>query len=68
LDRTDKNGLGVKGSYISYIEKDDKGNKLRIYQIDPKYFCEVVCDAAEKYYINCANKEAFDEHSVKFAS
>ncbi len=68
MDLKNEKGFGARGGYISYIEKNDMDSVIRTYQMDPKYLCEVICDAVEKYYDSSTDKAVFDEHSVKFMS
>ena len=64
-DWRDENGLGASSGYTSYQETDENGKETRTYVIDVKYLCEVLYQAAEKYYNN-HNKALFDDHTVHF--
>ena len=64
-DYTDNRGIGVRSGYTCYIEKDINGNECKHFEIDTGYLCEVIVDAATKYYNDSADKNAFKDHSIK---
>ena len=59
---------GVYVDMHEVITPDCSDEKMYRVRLDVRKLCKILCDAAEKYYIDHEDKEMFKEHAIRIIS
>ncbi|WP_051212646.1 hypothetical protein [Butyrivibrio fibrisolvens] len=61
----DANGRLIVGGFTIYIERDEDGKETKHYEIDIKYLCDIIVDAARRFYEQIPDKHVFLDHAIE---